>query len=509
MKKILLALAAVACIAVATPCYGAGKIVKGDSKTIDSLSYSMGVMIGVTILEQNSLPIADMKIADLNKGVEDYLLKRAKISPEEAEKANNAIFEEVYNRAVGALSKGNDKAVEASLKFTAGESKKISYNVGVLLGGYILEGFKTDFPNVTIQYYWLCKAIEDVCVKNNPQLTLKQVEEVIVRYDEAIAPSQPQQPAAVEEVKVDTLSYFVGVVYANTFMEEYPGVKFNLEIFYTALNDVATHSEKMAAEDAAAVFDEFLGKVLPARLEAHKEALKQNPNAVFNAFADQAECDKVSYVLGLDAGYNLLYAMRLKFDVNFRWFMQGFYEAMNDAITMNPDQAMAYMQNYITLIPAKMAAQSAKWLAEKEQESGVKKCESGLLYKIVEQGDMTRAAKSDEAVVKVHYVGRHQSGVVFDTSRFEEYLKPQQIQIRRERPQLFDKDGNYINKEPIEFPLNAVIKGWTEGMKLIGPGGKIVLYVPAELAYGAEGSGSSIVPNEALMFEVELLDVKN
>lgn len=61
--------------------------------------------------------------------------------------------------------------------------------------------------------------------------------------------------------------------------------------------------------------------------------------------------------------------------------------------------------------------------------------------------------------------------------------------------------------EPVEFPLNRVIAGWTEGMKLVGKGGTIKLWIPAELAYGQRGAGRDIGPNEALEFEVELIDV--
>ena len=68
-------------------------------------------------------------------------------------------------------------------------------------------------------------------------------------------------------------------------------------------------------------------------------------------------------------------------------------------------------------------------------------------------------------------------------------------------------DSSYERGVPAEFPLNGVIKGWTEGMQLVGKGGQITLWIPSDLAYGTYGS-SVIGPNEALEFKVELLDVK-
>ena len=169
---------------------------------------------------------------------------------------------------------------------------------------------------------------------------------------------------------------------------------------------------------------------------------------------------------------------------------------------------MAILQNYFMVVrPAEAAERSAKWVAEKATEAGVQKTESGLLYKVIVAGDMTRVAKSDEDVVKVHYEGKLQNGKVFDASRFNKRSKEQQELMRRLQPSLFDEKGNILKEEPLEFSLSQVIKGWAEGMKLVGPGGKIILYVPAELAYGARGAGSDIGPNEALEFEVELIDV--
>ena len=69
-------------------------------------------------------------------------------------------------------------------------------------------------------------------------------------------------------------------------------------------------------------------------------------------------------------------------------------------------------------------------------------------------------------------------------------------------------DSSYEREEPAEFPLNRVIPGWTEGMKLVGKGGAITLWIPADLAYGPRGAGRDIGPNEALQFEVEIVDVK-
>lgn len=126
------------------------------------------------------------------------------------------------------------------------------------------------------------------------------------------------------------------------------------------------------------------------------------------------------------------------------------------------------------------AKASAEWLAEVEKQEGVKKTESGLLYRIDREGKGKRATK-DEDIVKVDYEGRTREGRIFDSS--------------------------YERGQAIEFPLNGVIKGWTEGMKLVKTGGQITLWIPAELAYGERGAGQDIGPNEALEFTVELHEV--
>ena len=123
---------------------------------------------------------------------------------------------------------------------------------------------------------------------------------------------------------------------------------------------------------------------------------------------------------------------------------------------------------------------NAKWLAEVEQMEGVKKTESGLLYRIDRVGNGAQPTQ-DSDVVLVHYVGKLRTGEIFDSS--------------------------YERGESIEFPLNGVIKGWTEGMKYVRAGGQITLWIPAELAYGNNDRGDVIKAGDALEFKVELLDV--
>ena len=116
-------------------------------------------------------------------------------------------------------------------------------------------------------------------------------------------------------------------------------------------------------------------------------------------------------------------------------------------------------------------------------------------------GDETKKATSDSDRVTVHYTGRTREGKVFDTSIFANRPKEQQKMILEQNPAMAEAD------EPITFNLDQVIAGWTEGMKLVGVGGTIKLWIPSELAYGPRGAGGDIGPNEALEFEVELLDV--
>lgn len=123
---------------------------------------------------------------------------------------------------------------------------------------------------------------------------------------------------------------------------------------------------------------------------------------------------------------------------------------------------------------------SRKFLEENAKKEGVKVTNSGLQYIVLEEGNGENPKATD--TVKVHYEGTLINGQIFDSS------------IKR--------------GEPVEFPLNHVIPGWTEGLQLMRPGAKYRFFIPSDLAYGEHGAGDMIAPNSALIFDVELIEVK-
>jgi hypothetical protein len=125
------------------------------------------------------------------------------------------------------------------------------------------------------------------------------------------------------------------------------------------------------------------------------------------------------------------------------------------------------------------AEKNQRYLAKLDAEVWVKKSSTGLRYKIIEQGSAFKPGTS--SVVKCRYEGKLFDGVIFDSTKNR-------------------------NNEPSEFPLNAVIPGWTEGVPYVGIGGKILLYCPPSLAYGKDGIGP-IPGDSVLIFEVELVGI--
>lgn len=132
-------------------------------------------------------------------------------------------------------------------------------------------------------------------------------------------------------------------------------------------------------------------------------------------------------------------------------------------------------------LPLKNAKAGQDFLAENAKRDSVKVTPSGLQYEVLQEG--TGAKPTATSTVKVNYEGKLIDGTVFDSS--------------------------YERGEPISFPLNRVIPGWTEGLQLMSVGSKYRFYIPSELAYGEQGTpGGPIGPNCALIFEVELLGIE-
>ncbi len=128
----------------------------------------------------------------------------------------------------------------------------------------------------------------------------------------------------------------------------------------------------------------------------------------------------------------------------------------------------------------KAKEEGEKFLAENAKREGVKTTASGLQYEVLEATLGQKPKATD--TVRVHYEGTLIDGTVFDSS--------------------------YKRGESIAFPLNGVIKGWTEGLQLMSVGSKYKFFIPYQLAYGERGAGASIPPYAALIFTVELLGIE-
>lgn len=198
--------------------------------------------------------------------------------------------------------------------------------------------------------------------------------------------------------------------------------------------------------------------------------------------------EKVGYSLGFMMAEGNKEAVK---DLNLDTFEKGFrdgYEGNDSALTQEQmqevlmtyqkEQEEQFAKNMQTKATENKTAGTA-FLAENAKKEGVKQTDSGLQYKVLKEGTGKSPKATD--VVEVNYEGKLIDGTVFDSS--------------------------YERGEPIEFPLNQVIAGWTEGLQLMKEGGKYEFYIPSDIAYGEAGN-AGIEPNSTLIFTVELLKVK-
>ncbi|MBQ2170264.1 MAG: FKBP-type peptidyl-prolyl cis-trans isomerase [Paludibacteraceae bacterium] len=193
--------------------------------------------------------------------------------------------------------------------------------------------------------------------------------------------------------------------------------------------------------------------------------------------------DKVSYALGLSMGQNLMGSGVES--LNYQDLAKGIEDVLtHQQPQISYQEAQQVLGQYFQELEAKVAGQAKadgeKFLQENAKREGVKTTASGLQYEVLEPSLGQKPKATD--TVRVHYEGTLIDGTVFDSS--------------------------YRRGESITFPLNGVIRGWTEGLQLMSIGSKYKFYIPYQLAYGERGAGASIPPYAALIFTVELLGIE-
>ncbi|MFZ4076901.1 MAG: FKBP-type peptidyl-prolyl cis-trans isomerase [Legionellaceae bacterium] len=199
--------------------------------------------------------------------------------------------------------------------------------------------------------------------------------------------------------------------------------------------------------------------------------------------------DKISYIIGTDVGKNFT---RQNIKVNPAIFEKGLEDGLSGAKLLLSDQEMKdelakFQKTMMEKRAAEMNQKSSEnktkgeaFLAANKAKAGVVALPSGLQYKVVTMGTGVKPGKED--MVTVEYTGRLINGEVFDST---------------------EKAG-----KPATFKLSQVIPGWTEALQLMPAGSTWEVYIPSNLAYGERSAGAAIGPNETLVFNVHLIDVK-
>lgn len=199
--------------------------------------------------------------------------------------------------------------------------------------------------------------------------------------------------------------------------------------------------------------------------------------------------EKVSYCIGLQTGKNLQQQFS---DMDAESLMNGITDAISNVAPKLPNdeihsilvslknQIETQQKQFVAKIAEENKKRSELFLSENKDKPGVITLSSGLQYKVLEKGS-EGPSPTPLDVAKIHYRGSFIDGRVFDSS--------------------------YQRGQPVVFPLNRVIAGWSEILQMMTVGDKWEVYIPSYLAYGEHGFGQEIGPNTALVFEIELLGI--
>ena len=200
------------------------------------------------------------------------------------------------------------------------------------------------------------------------------------------------------------------------------------------------------------------------------------------------EDERIAYSLGANIGQNLV-AQELIEGIDVQIFVAGMLDAFSDDLKLQPAEMMAAIQTYMErqadadqLALSEKLTMSAEFLEQNSQNDGVVTLDSGLQYLVLESGPEGGASPTPSDSVLAHYHGTLIDGNVFDSS--------------------VDRG------EPASFGVSQVISGWTEALQLMKTGDKWRLFIPPDMAYGESSPTPAIPPNSALIFDVELLEVR-
>ena len=197
----------------------------------------------------------------------------------------------------------------------------------------------------------------------------------------------------------------------------------------------------------------------------------------------KSKIDSVSYFLGSSIGENM--KSQDMGEMNIDAYIRGLRDAMEgDSIMIDKQAGQMMVRTYMKDKQDQAAEGNLKeaedFLAENKKKEGVKTTDSGLQYKVLKEGDGPKPSKDDR--VEAHYEGTLPDGTVFDSS--------------------------YERGKPFTTPVGRVIPGWTEVLQMMPVGSKYRIWLHPDLAYGKRGAGQDIGPNQLLIFEMELLDIK-
>ena len=202
----------------------------------------------------------------------------------------------------------------------------------------------------------------------------------------------------------------------------------------------------------------------------------------------ESDTDRLSYTVGMDIGNSLSeQGMDLDLDLLIEALRASY---LGEETRLTTEEALAERDKFMQRRQQELEEERSRdaetnleegqaFLAQNAEREDVTQTESGLQYRVIEEGEGASPVATDQ--VTVHYRGTLLNGTEFDST--------------------------YARGEPATFALNQVIPGWTEGVQLMNEGAKYEFFIPADLAYGEQGRPGPIGPNSTLIFEVELIEI--